>query len=191
MKNNEKTKIGSAGGIATAKILREKAIKNYYENPKKCEYCYEIIHVFDKDIIRDVKNKRFCNRVCFGKFMSNKYKEVKKQNPPKVKQIIKKENSLITRRISNKSLGEISSNRNYFSVRSTITKNARYVYTNYNKDKKCKICDYSLHVEVCHIKAVKDFTLEAKISEINSPTNLIYLCPNHHWEFDNGYLSLS
>jgi hypothetical protein len=53
----------------------------------------------------------------------------------------------------------------------------------------CKKCNYSKHTEVCHIKAIKDFTLDTKISVINSKDNLVKLCPNCHWEFDRGLFS--
>jgi len=49
----------------------------------------------------------------------------------------------------------------------------------------CKKCNYSKHTEVCHIKAIKDFPLDTKISVINSKDNLVKLCPNCHWEFDH------
>jgi HNH endonuclease len=54
-----------------------------------------------------------------------------------------------------------------------------------NKERICK-CGYSKHVEICHIKEVKSFPDDAKIKEINDPSNLLYLCPNCHWEFDNS-----
>lgn len=53
----------------------------------------------------------------------------------------------------------------------------------------CQVCGYEKHVEVCHKKAIRDFPLEAKLSEINSKDNLLFLCPNCHWELDNNYLS--
>lgn len=49
----------------------------------------------------------------------------------------------------------------------------------------CEKCGYDKHVEVCHIKPISEFSLNTKISEINSETNLIILCPNCHWEFDH------
>jgi predicted restriction endonuclease len=52
---------------------------------------------------------------------------------------------------------------------------------------ECSNCGYRLHVDVCHIKAIKDFHEETLISEINSLQNLTLLCKNHHWELDNGY----
>ncbi len=58
------------------------------------------------------------------------------------------------------------------------------------KGKSCKCCGYDKHVEVCHIKAISDFDKNTMISEVNSPENLILLCPNCHWEFDNGILNI-
>lgn len=55
----------------------------------------------------------------------------------------------------------------------------------------CNNCGYDKHIETCHIKDIKDFDLDTLISEINSKENLIFLCPNCHWEFDNGILNLS
>lgn len=55
---------------------------------------------------------------------------------------------------------------------------------------ECSVCDYTLHIETCHVKAISSYPPEATIEEINVVTNLIGLCPNHHWEFDNGYLTI-
>ena len=49
----------------------------------------------------------------------------------------------------------------------------------------CAKCGYDKHVELAHIKAVTDFTDNALLSEVNSENNVIQLCPNCHWEFDN------
>jgi hypothetical protein len=49
----------------------------------------------------------------------------------------------------------------------------------------CAKCGYNLHVELAHIKAVSEFNDDTKLSEVNSKSNVIQLCPNCHWEFDN------
>jgi len=49
----------------------------------------------------------------------------------------------------------------------------------------CSQCGYDKHVEVCHIKPIKDFTHDTLVKEVNSPANLLLLCPNCHWEFDH------
>lgn len=83
-----------------------------------------------------------------------------------------------------------NSRKNWQSARSSIQKHAREVYFDNNPSPKCAICGYTNHVEVAHIKAVSEFTDEDTISDINSISNLIGLCPNHHWEYDNGILKL-
>ena len=79
---------------------------------------------------------------------------------------------------------------NWFSARATIVKNARFVFDSNGKERKCAICGYDKHIEIAHIKSVASFDEYATIGEINSADNLIALCPNHHWEYDNGLLSL-
>lgn len=54
----------------------------------------------------------------------------------------------------------------------------------------CEKCGYKLHVEVCHIKAIKDFDIKATLGEINSINNLLFLCRNCHWEFDHNLFSI-
>ena len=80
--------------------------------------------------------------------------------------------------------------KNWQSARSSIQKIARKTYFKNAKEPKCAICGYSKHVEVAHIKAVSEFDDDATIKEINSLSNLIGLCPNHHWEYDNGILKI-
>lgn len=91
----------------------------------------------------------------------------------------------------NKTKGDLFSERkNWQSARTAIRKNATETYFANNAEHKCAICGYDKHIEVAHIKAVSDFDDTATIREINSITNLIGLCPNHHWEYDNGFINL-
>ena len=54
--------------------------------------------------------------------------------------------------------------------------------------KPCQKCGYNKHVELCHIKAVSEFDEKTTLAEVNSPENILVLCRNCHWEFDNGIL---
>lgn len=93
--------------------------------------------------------------------------------------------------ILKKTKGELLSERkNYQSYRSSIRKLAEITYKNSNKPCKCAICGYDKHIEIAHIKPVSDFDESSTIEEINSIDNLIALCPNHHWEYDNGIIKL-
>ena len=49
----------------------------------------------------------------------------------------------------------------------------------------CRHCGYDKHVELAHIKDVASFPDDALLGEINAEGNVIPLCPNCHWEFDN------
>lgn len=49
----------------------------------------------------------------------------------------------------------------------------------------CRHCGYTKHVELAHINAVVTFPDSALLSDVNSLDNVIPLCPNCHWEFDN------
>lgn len=69
----------------------------------------------------------------------------------------------------------------------------RVLCRSWNKNKTmlpCFNCGYSKHVELAHIIPISSFPSTATIEEVNSPNNVIQLCPNCHWEFDNNLLSL-
>lgn len=77
--------------------------------------------------------------------------------------------------------------------RSWINSEVRNFNRTWNKSLSklpCANCGYSLHVELCHVKAITDFPETASLGEINDPSNVIQLCRNCHWEFDNGHLVL-
>lgn len=64
----------------------------------------------------------------------------------------------------------------------------------WNKDKiklPCHICGYSKHVELAHIKSLSSFPPTATLKEVNSSNNVVQLCPNCHWEFDNKLITLA
>ena len=82
------------------------------------------------------------------------------------------------------------SRKNWQSARTAIRKSAQKSFEDSGKPYKYAICGYTNHIEIAHIKAVSDFDDNILISEINNPDNLIGLCPNHHWEYDNGLLKI-
>jgi predicted restriction endonuclease len=68
---------------------------------------------------------------------------------------------------------------------------ARQAYLSAGRPQQCAVCGYDRHFEVCHVRALKDFPATVAVSVVNQQDNLIALCPNHHWEFDNGLLDIS
>ena len=90
------------------------------------------------------------------------------------------------RAIKNKTKGEIlNSRKSYQSYRSAIRKDAEKTFDELDGIYKCCVCGYDKHIEIAHVKSVSDFESDTLISEINHINNIIPLCPNHHWEFDN------
>lgn len=55
--------------------------------------------------------------------------------------------------------------------------------------KACAQCGWARGIQVCHIKPISSFPDSATVGEINVLDNLVYLCPNHHWDLDHGHLS--
>lgn len=49
----------------------------------------------------------------------------------------------------------------------------------------CAHCGYDKHVELAHIKGISSYPDSALMGEVNSESNVIQLCRNCHWEFDN------
>ena len=57
-----------------------------------------------------------------------------------------------------------------------------------NRPQACAVCGYDAHYEVCHIRPITDFHPPDFVAQVNELSNLVALCPNHHWEFDHGKL---
>jgi len=163
---------------------REKALKQYNDTPNICKYCEEPIAVGDNQKVSEVRKKVFCNHSCSAKYHNLINRVEKKIKEPKIK--TKKFEYILL--YTKKEL--FDKHENYFRFRAMIRKHAHYVFNINNEDKKCKICGYTNHVEVCHIKSVSSFDDNSLIKEINSIDNLVGLCPNHHWEFDNNKIIL-
>ncbi|MCO6501383.1 MAG: HNH endonuclease [Vicingus serpentipes] len=193
-------KKGSAGGKVTAIINRERSLLRYYNSPNYCIHCNKIIVVKDNEKAAETRKRKFCSRSC-----ANTHNNLKIKSSSENRRICplcgKKKNTYSTLCIKcfNKSKEIITSltkgelfdkYRNWQSARSTIQSNARKVLIESGREMKCVECEYSLHVDCCHIKDVSEFSSDSLISEINDTNNLVWLCKNHHWEFDNELLKL-
>jgi len=67
---------------------------------------------------------------------------------------------------------------------------SRREWNRVNPSPECYVCGYKTHVQVSHRKSVSSFPIDTPLSIINHISNLVGLCPNHHWELDNGIISL-
>jgi predicted restriction endonuclease len=177
------------GAQTTKKILQERSLKNYYGNPKICKNCGKIIEVKEGEKPRHVRKKTFCNSSCSATY-NNKVRELKREK--KVVEGLKKEKKEKFEFLLDMTKNELYDKHGvYYKFRAVVRKHAHYVFNKHITKKECLVCGYSNHVEVCHIKSVSDFDGDSLMKEINSIENLIGLCPNHHWEFDNGKIDIS
>jgi hypothetical protein len=180
------SKLSSAGGKATAKKLRDNALTNYYENPNFCKNCEGVIEVGEKEKVGNVRKKTFCSSSCSATFNNKGVRRTKKSEKSKLKDPINSFN------ISELTKSELFNRyKNYQTARSMICKNARKVFFNSGRERRCFECGYDIKIDIAHIKSVSSFSSDSKISEINHIDNLLPLCPNHHGEFDIDYLKIN
>lgn len=161
-------------------------------NPKEkkleCGFCGD---EFDKP--RDSNGNLYKRKYCYECESKARRKSLRKKHRSNDKKLDEnKESDSITYKLEEKTKAEIYERYDKWrTARSFINKHAHKVVDELGRTKKCQECDYDKHVELCHIKNVADFDSSAKVKVINDPDNLIYLCRNHHWEFDNDFLELT
>lgn len=147
----------------------------------------------------ETKNPKFCSRSCAAKINNSQFPRravtvvpCASCNIELVKPYQRKYCITCTeqRTLANRSISEIMNRRSY-QISTQIREHARNLFRREVKINHCEICGYDKHYEVCHIKPIKDFDASVKLLEINDKRNLIALCPNCHWELDNGLLNLT
>jgi len=86
-------------------------------------------------------------------------------------------------------IAEIRSRARY-QANAWIRKLARKAYFASDEPLCCCKCGYTKHFEICHVQPIQGFPPDIPMSVVNSPENLVALCPNCHWELDHSLLSL-
>ena len=156
-----------------------------------CEQCG--LSFSRKSATKSREKGRFCSRTCSALFQSHQRKSLglcKYCDNVIIGASTICEDCCEGNTIANRTLMEL---KNFYSIsqyHAKIRGHARSIFKKSGRTLKCQACDYALHVDICHIKDVKDFELTSKLSEVNSLNNLTTLCKTHHWEFDHGYLKL-
>lgn len=178
------------------------------EYNKKLDYCQKIIqcHNCGKAVVKSASQirkakhgKNYCSSSCAAIANNKITQEFKKKKTKKCKNC---PNLIFTHAIycktcwnqfgsiDNLTLFDVAGDRCMDATRySPIRARCRRVYMQSERPKCCLKCGYEKHIEICHIKAISEFSLDSIISEINSRGNTVALCPNCHWEFDHGLIS--
>lgn len=159
---------------------------------KSCKWCGKL-----------TGNPQFCDSQCSGFYLAEYISKPRQQQQPRKIRCCKYCGKVVQGRKeacldcnpnhvdwTKRTLAEARDMEKY-QVHAAIRNRARRIYRNENKPESCANCGYDKKIHVCHIRAINDFPDDASIAEINSPDNLIALCPNCHWEFDNGLLSIT
>lgn len=214
--NDTKPSPQSLGGQATAKKLRQEALERYHEDPNTCTYCGSVIPVLDGQKVSEVRRKQFCNHSCAAKFNNAKYPKrtvvktgycqrcgkkiyfrrtssggYRRRKYCEVCRYLAPNNFKFDRTLLARTKGELFERcASQQSARSIIRKHACQVYAKSDMPHECMVCGYSKYVEICHIRPVADFPDDAVVSQLNALSNLVALCPNHHWELDHDLLDL-
>jgi predicted restriction endonuclease len=145
-------------------------------------------------------NQKYCSVSCRNSHSVSEWRKKTMKCCQQCNNLILKESNLCrecqtkTKELKNVTLGEY---KQKLSVKnkhpSWATTHIRLFNRSWNKELLkfgCQKCGYSNHIELAHIKSIRDFSDDSLISVINDPSNILVLCPNHHWEFDNGILNL-
>jgi len=175
------SKLGqSMGGIARGIIERKASLDSYYLNPNKCKLCEKIIDVKPDHKVSETKKQKFCSRSCGAIYNnSKKPKKIKIVKVPVQSRLI--DISLPIRSFLYKKGS---------SMVSRINDHARKVIEQTNLPKSCTVCGYTSHVEVHHKIPIRCFDLDTPLEVVNSIYNLVYLCPNHHWEVEHYLINI-
>ncbi len=148
---------------------------------------------------KDTSNPKFCSRSCAASYNNTKFPKRSSSkscivcgNPVKSYRHNRCElhwNEYKESLWKNKTIGE------YRNKTSVAGKHPSWVHTHVRQFARswckdltklpCSFCGYTKHVELAHIKEVSSFPDDTLLSVVNSRDNIIQLCPNCHWEFDN------
>jgi hypothetical protein len=159
---------------------RKEHVKRHMNKLIKCgDGIPEIIEI-PIDITCEYCNKLFTTNPNLQKHL--KICKVKKSNLEKELEQVKKE--LLEAEYRNKELEKLHS-----STRNTLIRSeARKLYNEKYKNLHCTHCNNKNkdNIQICHIKAVKDFNILTPISVINHLSNIISLCANCHLDLDKS-----
>lgn len=173
--------------------------EEYNNNPNKCLFCQAPIFCKENEKLSAIKGKRFCNHSCAAKYNNSQRTQKIYYCSKCGKEIGQGYKEFGSRKFCNKcnpsniswdnvTYGEAKEKRSY-QVNSRIRDLARTKYFKVYPNCSCINCGYFKHVEIHHIKSISSFPDNTPIAVINDLNNLIPLCPNCHWEADNGLLN--
>ena len=153
---------------------------------RKCEHCQ-----------KETKNKKYCSKSCAAIVNNSLYPKNPRRNF--CQKCGQSSSRRLCRMCFRKSRAEEAGEKTIADFSSTYARHRYQAIRNhahqiarlyFQGPKECSVCGYSLHVELCHKKPINQFPRSTKLKVVNNISNLVYLCRNHHWETEHGFLDL-
>lgn len=186
---------GSYRNLLTSAGLKEPMISG--KTNVTCNTCSKLFVKNNSDIAKT--NHNFCSHGCSASFSNktrakptlvkyctncsdeyiNKYRDVTRTCSGICRMEKNMKSTIISDKINN------SGANTYDKIRHNARRYSKYFYPKY-----CMNCGYNKHYEVCHVKDLKDFDRDSTMYDTNQASNLIHLCCNCHWEFDNNMITV-
>lgn len=209
--NSEERRLAKLNGaIKSGEISKEKARKRREEynlnSTLRCLNCsspllFNLIDNFEE--FNKIRLRKFCNKSCAAKYNnkirwnsvplksicscgSKKYYTAQCCNKCKI------QNSL--QRVLDTPIYKYFSKGNARIKFVQIRSWARIILKRSKRKKTCEFCNSSEFdeiVQVCHVVEISSFPDNALMGEVNSLSNLKYLCPNHHKLLDKKIIDVN
>jgi hypothetical protein len=168
----------------------------YLAAPNRCLQCGEPILPHKGEKLSETVRRRFCTRSCAASHNNSSAVAPKKKARPRFcvecgvrvattapegsRILCASCTDTLLHRLPNLTPGEASAADLRLHIRQVMA----------DRPRMCAQCGYAVHVETVHLRPAEDFLPGTPLAEINAPTNLVYLCPNHRWEYEHGLISL-
>jgi hypothetical protein len=160
---------------------RNESIDEYNKNPNLCAQCGKAIPVKRKLSVAQIRERKFCHypSPCAAMYNGNMKKAWARERPCQECGAIFKHTHNSRKHCRGCLMLDVCKRS---IVASGIRQHAKWVMR--ESVKKCGKCDLTSPLERCHVKDVCLFPDSATLREVNARENLVYLCRNHHYEFD-------
>lgn len=168
----------------------------YLAAPRPCLHCDKPILPHQGEKIHETLRRRFCSRSCAASYNNGSAVAPKKKAKPRfcaecsapldgdasdgTRLLCATCHDRLLYRLPHLTRDAASSAEMRWHIRHALI----------DRPRVCAHCGYSCHVETVHLRPVDDFPPDTPLATINDPANLVYLCPNHRWEYEHGLLLL-
>jgi hypothetical protein len=168
----------------------------YLAEPHRCLQCNQPILPHKGEKLSETVRRRFCTRSCAASHNNSSAVAPKKKARPRfcvecgtrVATTAPEGSRILCPSCSDTLLHHLPNLTRDEASAADLRLHIRQVMA--DRPRACATCGYSVHVETVHLRPAGDFLQGTSLAEINDPSNLIYLCPNHRWEYEHGLISL-